>query len=194
MRLGIIANTFNATDTVARAAELLLDCGAEMIVHCGDVGGRGVLDVLGRYDAAFIWGERDRDRMELLRHAQRLDLPCYGILGSLELDGKRVALCHGDDAALKKRLLDEQQHEYLLIGHPTTRGDQRMGATRVICPGSLQTEGERTVALLDLLSDELQFLSLDVVAPPTPTTERPADEGEARRVSEGGEPERQFPR
>jgi predicted phosphodiesterase len=165
MRLGIVSNTIGSPQALSRAVGLLAECGVELILHCGDVGGRSELEALAKaqadVDAVFIWGDRDRDRMESLRHAQRLKLTCYGLLASLDLEGKQVAMCHGDDATLTKRLLDEQQHDYLLTGHDPQRDDRRIGKTRVISPGTLGAAGQRSVAVLDLLSDELQFLSLD---------------------------------
>ena len=163
MRIGVVSNTQgpSAAEALAAAADMLIACRAEVILHCGDVGGRQSLEALARYDAAFIWGDRDRDRMDLIRQANRLKLDCYGMLGDLELDGKLIALCHGDDPAIKKRILDEQQYDYLLTGHAPTREDRKVGRTRLISPGSLDTPADRTVALIDLTSAEVAFLSLD---------------------------------
>jgi putative phosphoesterase len=170
MRLGIVSNSIGNPQALARAVELLGACGVEVILHCGDVGGRGELEALAKAaeaGAVFIWGDRDRDRMESLRHAQRLKLTCYGVLGSFELEGKQIGMYHGDEPGLVRRLLDEQQHDYVITGHAAQREEQRVGRTRVISPGTLGPEGSsRTVAVLDLESDELQFLSLDEGAAP----------------------------
>ena len=99
--------------------------------------------------------------MELLRHASRLELGCYGILASIELEGKQLAMCHGDDPSLKRRLLDEQQHDYLFVGHAQECEDSKVGKTRVINPGTLEVAGKRSVAIVDLATDEVQFLSVD---------------------------------
>jgi putative phosphoesterase len=185
MRLGIVSNSIGNPQALARAVELLEACGVEVILHCGDVGGRSELEALAKVaetaEAVFIWGDRDRDRMESLRHAQRLKLTCYGVLGSFELEGKQIGMCHGDEPGLVRRLVDEQQHDYLMTGHAVQREEQRVGKTRVISPGTLGAQGPRTVAVLDLESDELQFLSVD--EGPTP-----AAEGEAQPMENLGGP------
>jgi predicted phosphodiesterase len=191
MRVGVVSNsTGAAAEALTAAAELLAGQGAELILHCGDVGGRRPLDALARYDAGFVWGDRDAaERMSLLRHAQYLNLPCYGVLASLELAGKRVAIVHGDDPALTRRLLDEQQHDYLLTGHAPHREDRRVGKTRVIHPGSLAARHEATVALLDLGSGHLEFLVPQTIPrnqtaiPPVPETS--SGEGSDSTASDG---------
>ena len=59
-------------------------------------------------------------------------------------------MIHGDDAALKRRLILGQQHDYLLQGHTHVPHDQRIGRTRLINPGALHRARTKTVATLDL--------------------------------------------
>lgn len=63
---------------------------------------------------------------------------------------------HGDDFVLKKRLLTEQQHDYLFQGHTHQREDVTFGRTRLINPGALHRANPRTAALLDLETGELR--------------------------------------
>ena len=163
MLVGLVSNTFGRADAMASAAGLLRDRGADLILHLGDVGGRHVLEGLtagGRVEAAFVWGDRDRDRMGLLRHARTLDLVCFGVLGELDLDGKRAVMVHGDDKKLVRRLLDEQQYEYLLYGHDLESEDRKVGKTRILNPGSLHGGASPTVAIISTTSDEVKFLTI----------------------------------
>ena len=160
MLVGLVSNTSGRADSMAAAAAFLRDRGADLIVHCGDVGGRHVLDELAKVESVFIWGDRDTDRMGLLRHARLLNLVCFGVLGELDLDGKRAVLVHGDDKKLVRRLIDEQQYDYLLCGHDVEGEDRRIGRTRIINPGSLHGTAGRNAALLVTTSDEVKFLSV----------------------------------
>ena len=160
MLVGVVSNTDGRADALEAAMEAMRECGAEVFIHCGDVGGRHVLDALEGEDAAFVWGDRDRDRMGLLRYAQKLEIICYGVLGDTELDGKRVAVVHGDDKKLLKLLLKEQQHDYVLCGDEVYSEEKRVGKTRIINPGSLYGGLRRTVALLDTAKDEVRFLAV----------------------------------
>ena len=141
---------------MAAAVSALRDRGADLIVHCGDVGARQVLDEMAKMDAGFVWGDRDRDRMGLLRHARQVNVVCFGILGELDLDGKRAVLVHGDDKKLIHRLLDEQQYDYLFCGHDPGGEDRKVGRTRVINPGALHRAAVKTFVILDLATGELE--------------------------------------
>jgi uncharacterized protein len=156
--IGILSDTHDDADMMAAAIALLRDQGAEFYIHCGDVGGREVLDHLAGLNAAFVWGNTDWDRVSLARYAEELNIDCYGAFADLLLDGKSIAVLHGDDARLKQKLLAEQRHDYLMQGHTHVRMDQRVGKTRVINPGALQRASQKTVALLDTVADELTFL------------------------------------
>ena len=160
MLLGLLSDTHDRTDAMAPAVEILKGRGAQYFIHCGDVGAAAVLDYLAGLPSAFVWGNCDWDRAGLARYAESIGVACFGPFGDLTLDGKRIALMHGDDARLKQRILGEQQHDYLFQGHTHIPLDQRVGKTRLINPGALHRANPRTFALLDLASDALEFLSL----------------------------------
>jgi uncharacterized protein len=146
--LGVISNSDGRADAVASAVNIFKSAGAAFIIHCGDVGGRHVLDALGADGhAAFVWGDKDRDRMGLLRYAHSIGIECLGLMGDLDLDEKRIAVVHGDDRKLMRKLLDEQQHDYLLCGHESSVEDYTVGKTRVLNPGPLRG-GQSGSALL----------------------------------------------
>src|SRR5213075_1680398 len=46
--LGVISNSHGRADAVATAVDLFSASGVQSIIHCGDVGGRHVLDVIAR--------------------------------------------------------------------------------------------------------------------------------------------------
>jgi uncharacterized protein len=142
------------------AAHVLRESGAELIFHCGDVGGRHVLDEMKEIDGAFVWGDADKDRMGLLRHAQRIGVACYGVLADVEFDGKRIAILHGDDKKLLQKLLAEQQHDFVIWGHGPEGEDKRVGKTHVVHPGSLYGGTSRTVALVDTEGDVVRVVTI----------------------------------
>jgi putative phosphoesterase len=158
--IGILSDTHDHADVARIAVELLGRKGAEFYIHCGDVGGQEVLDELAGKPAAFVWGNNDWDRRALQRYADGLGIACYGAMADLTLDGKRIAVLHGDDLRLKKQLLDGQRFDYLMQGHTHIPLDERVGKTRVINPGALYRAREKTVALLDTAADVLTFLTI----------------------------------
>jgi len=155
--IGILSDTHDRVAAMKAGIETLQQAGASYLVHCGDIGGSGCIDLLAGLQAAFVFGNTDWDRLKLARYAQSIDVPCFGALAALDLDGKKIALLHGDDFRLKQKLIDEQQHDYLFQGHTHIRDDRRVGKTRLINPGALHRASEKTVATLDLEKDLLRF-------------------------------------
>ena len=160
MVIGILSDTHDQYDRMGLAVQTLTDRGAEFFIHCGDLCQPRMLDHLAGLPSAFVYGNCDWDRMALQRYGQRLEIPCYGTFGDLELAGKRIAVTHGDDRARMANLLAAKEHDYLFHGHTHVRRDERFGKLRVINPGALQRAAEKTVALLNTQTDHLEFLPI----------------------------------
>lgn len=157
MLVGILSDTHDRAEMAAAGVARLREGGARFFIHCGDVGSERVLDHLAGLPAAFVFGNTDYDRRGLERYAADLGIRCLGAFGELELDGKTFAVLHGDDFALRRRLVAEQRHDYLLQGHTHAARDERVGRMRLINPGALHRAKEKTVALLDTATDALAF-------------------------------------
>jgi putative phosphoesterase len=153
--IGILSDTHDRADWMAAGIRTLHTAGADHFIHCGDIGGPGCIDLLAGLPAAFVFGNTDFDRPGLARYAASIDVPCYGSFAHLELDGKTIAVLHGDDYRLKQRLLSAQEHDYLLQGHTHVRADERIGRTRIINPGALHRAAVKTVVTLDLGTGKL---------------------------------------
>ena len=158
MLLGVLSDTHDRVDATAAAMKVLRQAGAQFFIHCGDVGSERVLDHFAGLPSAFVFGNTDWDRASLARYAQSIGVACHNTFADLDLGGKKVAVTHGDDFRLKQRILSEQRHDFLLLGHTHVRADERVGRTRVINPGALHRAREKTVATLDTDSGELKFL------------------------------------
>jgi uncharacterized protein len=157
MLLGILSDTHDRLDAAAVGIAALKAAGADYFLHCGDVGGEQILDQLAGLRAAFVWGNTDWDRVSLQRYADELGIQCFGAFGEFELDGKAIAIAHGDDDRAVRRVLDGQKHDYLFVGHSHVKADTRIGRVRVVNPGALHRAREKTVATLDTASDLLRF-------------------------------------
>jgi putative phosphoesterase len=160
--IGILSDTHDRATAMAAGVEALRKAGASFFIHCGDIGTQRCIDLLAGLPCAFVFGNTDWDRAALAKYAASIDVPCYGNFASLELDGKKIAVIHGDDFRLKQRLIDEQAHDYLLQGHTHVRDDRRVGKTRLINPGALHRATEKTVATLDTARDVLKTHSVRI--------------------------------
>jgi putative phosphoesterase len=162
MLIGILSDSHGRTSALAAALRVLQDAGAAYLIHCGDVGERESLDLLAGLPVAFVWGNTDWNSRYLESYAKDLGIRSMGRHGELSLGGKQIAVMHGDDLVLKKRILDGQRHDYLFVGHSHQVADERVGRTRIINPGALHRVAQRTVALLDLERDELRVLPVHI--------------------------------
>jgi putative phosphoesterase len=159
MKLGILSDSHGRTPLIRQALLALDTAGAEAVIHCGDVGGLEVLDEFAGRRCWFVWGNTDEPRPSWRPYVQALGLPWPEGPLELSLDGKRIGVYHGHEQAFRDALRDAR-YDYLLHGHTHQRDDYREGSMRVINPGALHRVSTRTVALLDLNSDDLRFLVL----------------------------------
>jgi len=159
MKLGIMSDSHGRVHAVRQARILLERAGAEAIVHCGDVGGLDVLDELAGCPCWFVWGNMDDPAPAWRGHVEALGLPWPDGPLKLRLADKRLAVFHGHELGFS-RAAQAAKHDYLLYGHTHQRDDRRIAAMRMINPGALHRAATKTVALLDLANDSLQFLAL----------------------------------
>lgn len=160
MQLGILSDTHGRANATRAAIDALTAAGATSLLHCGDVGEQAVIDQLAGLPTVLIWGNNDWDITSLEAYARSLGIDCRGRFADFELAGRRLAAVHGDDLSHLQSLLASQAYDYVFHGHTHVRRDQMIGRTRVVNPGALFRAREKTVALLDLASDRLRFLTV----------------------------------
>lgn len=160
MKVGLLSDTHDQFEAAATAMRVLRDAGAQAFLHAGDVGSERIIDLLAGETSGFVWGNNDSDRSRLARYSENVGVKCFDVLGEITLQGKLLAITHGDDHRLIDRVLKEQRHHYLITGHTHIKSDRRIGRVRRINPGALHRAREKTVAILDLDRDELKFLSV----------------------------------
>jgi putative phosphoesterase len=159
MKIGILSDTHDEVERTSLAVSALVRGGAEALIHCGDITGREVVLECGGLPGFYVFGNNDYDHDELRRAIVGVGGVCLGRGGMVELGGRRIAVTHGDSSREVRRLLDADP-EYLLFGHSHRATDERRGATRWINPGALHRANPRSVAVLDLRADLLEFLTI----------------------------------
>lgn len=156
MILGILSDSHGDYLPVRHALAGLERAGAEVFVHCGDVGGMEVFDELAGRRVHFVWGNTDVPDAVLCGYVEDIGLSLPTVPLSLELGGKRIVVCHGHESCVP-RVVAEARHDYLLCGHSHQRCDLRKNGVRIINPGALHRARVKTVATLDLATDVLTF-------------------------------------
>ena len=160
MLIGVLSDTHGRIDTTATAIRLLQSHRVEHIIHCGDVGSVGVLDLLMGTPASFVWGNCDYDTHSLKRHSQAIGIQCFGAIGRITFDGKIISFMHGDDYRMFNKLIEAQECDLLLHGHTHCRRADDFGKVRVVNPGALHRAQPKTVALIESSTRNVQFIEV----------------------------------
>ena len=142
------------------AVQLLRDEGAEALIHCGDLSSPPIVNACAVMPFWFVFGNHDADNVPALQQAAlESGAVCLGWAGEVNLDGRLIAVAHGHMSYDIRRALAARPH-YLLSGHSHVASDREEKMVRRINPGALHEADRFTVALLDLLYDELRFITI----------------------------------
>jgi len=159
MRFGLLADSHGRQRTTAEAVRLLLQAGAERLIHLGDFETTSVIDELVGHDATGVLGNCDYPPELMLRHARHVGVLLEPQHLTLEAEGKRLLATHGHLNAVVVQAMADRV-DYLLHGHTHELSDERIGPTRVICPGALSRARRYTAAVLDTSADSLEVIEI----------------------------------
>jgi len=161
MLLALLSDTHDNVRSTKAALELLAPHQPAAYLHAGDLVAPDMLaHFAGLGPFHFVFGNNEYDHAAIRSLALSLDLHCHGDAADLTFAGKRVALLHGHDGALLNKLARSGDYAYVIHGHTHVRQDLRINGTRIINPGALHRAKIKSVALLNVATDELRFLEL----------------------------------
>ncbi len=161
MRIGLISDTHNHVQHVARAVARFGAEDIHTVLHAGDITGAAVLQLLHGFDVWIAWGNMDRDA-HLAVVAADFGPGRFDSLHTLSFDGRALALLHGDNVPQLEELIRCGAYDYVVHGHTHRVRDERIGSTRVINPGALGGSGlpPKTFAILNIVTGDLQVLKV----------------------------------
>jgi uncharacterized protein len=163
MLLALLSDTHDNAAGTRAALGLLARHKPAAYLHAGDLVEAGMLVHFAGIGAFhFVFGNNEYDHAGLRSQALALGLMCHGEFGDLTFANKRVALLHGHDSGRFERVVRSGEYHYVIHGHSHVPRDVRVGAggTRIINPGALNRAKVKTVALLDVVADEVEFLEV----------------------------------
>jgi len=167
MKIGLVSDSHGKNKRLRRALAMLMERRVEAVVHCGDICKGKSVETLGAADVEtyLVAGNMDRNVEALARAAERCGVRFCPICVEVPIgDGEHLIATHGDNQRLLDELAAGGQFRYICHGHTHRRRDERFGAVRVICPGSLYRPKAppcRGGAVLETDSDTLQFIDLE---------------------------------
>lgn len=159
MKLGLLSDSHNDEQFIKKALEVFRERRVALIVHCGDLTSPQMVRLFEGFEVYFVEGNMDSHREAIAKAVEETEGPkSYGRKWEAELEGKKLAACHGDDLSLLNELLWSGEYDYVFHGHIHRLRDERVGKTRVINPGAYDT---KTICILDLGADQLEVIELE---------------------------------
>lgn len=167
-RIGLLSDSHGSIRSTRAGVQALLDAGADILIHLGDIETAEVIEELvaahpeggDPIEVHVVFGNVDWDSDSLAQHAERLGLKVDHPVGSIRVEGRRVVFMHGDNRDAMRQALAEGP-DYLCHGHTHRQRDDREGRTRMVNPGALNRAASYSVAMLDLPTDQVRFLTVN---------------------------------
>ncbi len=166
MLIGLLSDSHANTSRLENAVSLLIQQGAEAIVHCGDIGPPDHVAILaGRGVGAYlVGGNMDRRPAELAQEAHARGVNFATDFLEVPLgDARHLIALHGHNDRLLREFVAGGQFPYICHGHTHRTSEKTYGPVRVICPGALahpRSPKYPTVAILDTDNDTVRFIEV----------------------------------
>lgn len=162
MRIGIVSDTHGRVPQTRLAVERLEMLDVARVLHCGDIGSVGVIDLFAPWPTHFVFGNVDWPADELRRAIENAGQSCEERFGSFQWEGRRIALLHGDDGALLQDSIDAGQWDLVCHGHTHVARQEWIGSTLVLNPGAIHRARQHSIAVVELPSLEATIVPLNL--------------------------------
>lgn len=160
MYLAAIADTHSRLDQIPKALNLFASFKVTHVIHCGDIADAAAVRLFKDFHTHFVFGNCDTDRKTLRAAISEIGATCCEDFGQLEIEDKKIAFLHGDDASRLRRESSSGAHDYLFHGHSHHAGHHRLGPTLILNPGALHRATRHTIAILDLATGQFEILPI----------------------------------
>ena len=110
----------------------------------------------------FVLGNCDLDCEAINSRAKILGFGCVEEYCDFTAGDKRIMLFHGNNIPLFREAVSSGRYDYIIKGHTHTYENYVSNKTRVINPGSIYREDERTISILNTETDKVEKIKIDV--------------------------------
>jgi putative phosphoesterase len=158
MKLGILSDTHDRFDTVRLALEQFRQRSVEMILHCGDIESADTVRLFAGTPTHFVFGNCDWQPEKLRYAIAEVGATLHEPFGELEVCDKKIGFVHSHIRALFQELQSADRFDYLFYGHTHVAEQHQVGKTLVVNPGALQRARDKTCAVLDVTTGDLETI------------------------------------
>ncbi len=175
MKIGIISDTHDNLRTLSRVIDYFNKEKVELVLHCGDWDMPFTMKTMAKINCPVkgVLGNGDPDILKFKYQLQnddllkKFDLDLKFRFQDFDIEGKRIAVFHGDDKDLNNMIIESQLYDVFCLGHSHQPEIKREGKTLVINPGSLvgyfAETGDRpiTFVIYDTDADKAEILDFE---------------------------------
>lgn len=151
MLVGVVSDTHGDCYSTRQALRLLESLDVSLVIHCGDVGTTAVVEQFSQWPTHFVLGNVD-DRTAIEAAIAEAGQTSHGRFGSLELEGRKIAVLHGDDRRRLRETIADGRWDMVCHGHTHEALVERVGPTLVVNPGAVSRTASPAVAAVELPS------------------------------------------
>lgn len=174
MRIGVISDTHDNLQQVAKAVRVFQKLDAGLIIHCGD----WVSPFVPQYIYSLVpklaipiksvFGNNEGDHYRFLERKAKegWDIEFQKEILTLEMDGKKIVVYHGSNKNITEALITSKKHDVVLTGHTHDAVIEEIGGVLHINPGSAAgycrgtVTDKASVALYDSLKHSAKLILL----------------------------------
>lgn len=167
MLIGIISDTHDNPKSLLKAVGLFNNKKIDLMIHCGDWVSVNMPNFCKGLNAKIIsvFGNNEGDKF-LFLDKWRDKIEFYDSVAELELDGRKIAVYHGQHQELLDGLVHSQKYDAVFSGHTHVALNKKIKKTLHVNPGS--TSGmawdniveTASVAIYNTESNEAEILSI----------------------------------
>ena len=154
MKIGVISDTHDNLDAVKSVVELLNEEGVEYVFHAGDIISPFTVDVLGKLKCSVtaVYGNNDGEKKHLKTKFDSKGFRLDGRFAEQTLDGKKIAVFHGDIPQFVSALINCKTYQAVFFGHTHQVYCKKINGVLALNPGEVcgYLSGEKTFAIVDL--------------------------------------------
>ncbi len=164
--IGLISDTHDHQKAVDEAIKIFRENKVELILHAGDWIAPFTLKRLaqGGIPVIGVFGNNDGEKKYMRELAAKYYVKLEEEVAVIKYDNVKIALTHGTHYVIVDALVKSKMFDIVVYGHTHSRDVKNIDGTLVINPGEAcgYLTGEATIALLNLKTREVQFISLNV--------------------------------
>lgn len=145
MIVGVISDTHDRLDSLAKGLAIFKREQVAMIIHCGDWVSPFTLEFFDgliedmSVPVYSVFGNNPGDIVRViegnLKMKQPITIGRY-MTQEVEIEGRKTVICHGQDRVVLKALIDSGNFDAVFTGHTHAVRNETVGKTLVFNPGS----------------------------------------------------------